>query len=77
VEAFRTQLEVALARQVEYRRIAEDGRRFASKMHCWPEIAEHTETVFYNVLDRSARGTRIGWKHREQLPTAKEISSRT
>ncbi len=77
VEALRTQLEVALARQVEYRRIAEHGRRFASKMHCWPEIAERTETVFYSVLDRSARGTRIGWRHREQLPPAKEISRRT
>jgi glycosyltransferase involved in cell wall biosynthesis len=74
VEALRTQLKLALAKQGEYRRIAEDGRRFASKMHCWPEIAERTESVFYDVLGHSARNrTPAGVSSLIPLPNSKIV----
>jgi glycosyltransferase involved in cell wall biosynthesis len=59
VEALQTQIEVALAKQGEYRRIAEGGRSVASTMHRWPEIAKRTETVLYSALDRSTSGAQL------------------
>ena len=61
VESLRMKLEIALTRQAEYRLVAEDGRRFAAKVHSWPKIAERTETVLYKMLERSAAAPRTGW----------------
>ena len=76
VELLRTKLEAALVRQGEYRRVAELGQRFASERHSWPEIAERTETVYYDALYQPAGHARLGL-HRKQFPTAKEIGGRT
>ena len=61
VEALKIQLERALARQAEYRLVAEDGCCITMKSHSWPNIAERTEAALYGVLDRCARNPRTEW----------------
>jgi glycosyltransferase involved in cell wall biosynthesis len=59
VRALQTQIGNALAKQAEYRRIAEGCRSVALKMHRWPDIAERTEAVLYSALDRSTSGAQL------------------
>lgn len=76
IGALQTQLRRALQGQEEYRRIAEAGKAFVLKVHSWPEIAERTEAVLYDVVDRSSRRPRTGWTNREMLPNVEEVNRR-
>jgi glycosyltransferase involved in cell wall biosynthesis len=75
VKALRVQIESALARQGEYRRIAEGGRSVASNMHRWSEIAERTEAVLYSALDRSTSGAQLDGRMVSNFQLRREAAS--
>jgi glycosyltransferase involved in cell wall biosynthesis len=76
IDAFQTQLRKTLAAQDEYRRVAEESKAMVLKRHSWVQIAEQTETVLYDVVDRTPRSSRTRWPNREMLPTAEELNRR-
>jgi glycosyltransferase involved in cell wall biosynthesis len=74
VGALQKQIETALTKQGEYRRIAEGGRSVASEMHRWSEIAERTEAVLYSALDRSTTGAKLNGRKVNNLRLRSEAA---
>lgn len=58
VTALRSCLEKPLRAPERYREIAAAVRRQVRQSHSWPLIAERTEAVFYNAVDRRRAGAR-------------------